>query len=155
MTFDAAAIDALFAAVTSKALSLAVFDRVTGHEPKNAPGRGLSCAFWLESVRPAGRASGLNITSGVITFGARIYQSFLTKPEDGIDPDVLAAASALLAAYSGSFTLSGTVLAIDLLGAYGPPLGLQAGYTEQDGKHFRITDITIPIVIADLWGQAP
>ena len=154
MAFSAAAVNDLFAAVVSHAQTLGVFDRVNQHEPKSAPGAGLSCSFWLESVKPEGRASGVNITSGVITISARVYQSFLSKPEDGIDPNVLSAVSALLNAYSGDFTLGDTVMAVDLLGMYGTSLSAQAGYLEQDGKMFRVMECTVPIIVDDIWGQA-
>ena len=42
---------ALLAAVQSHAMRLGEFDRVAGHEPRNAPGRGVSCVFWLDDSR--------------------------------------------------------------------------------------------------------
>jgi hypothetical protein len=44
---------------------------------------------------------------------------------------------------------------VDLLGQFGTPLSAQAGYVNQDGRLFRIMTITLPLVVNDVWGQAP
>jgi hypothetical protein len=153
VTFNAAAVSALFSAAVSEAQALGIFARVNQHEPKNAPGAQLSCSFWVGGIKPVPAASGLNATSGVVTLNARIYASFLAKPEDATDPLILSAACALLNAYSGGFTLGETVRDIDLLGQYGEALSATAAYMEQDGKLFRVMEVTIPVVISDLFTQ--
>ena len=155
MAFDAAAGKALFDQLISHALTLGVFDRAASHEPKSAPGSGISYALWLDSIDPLPNASGLAAVSGRVAFGGRIYMSFNAKPEDSIDPRVLAATCALLAEYSGNFTLGGTVRNIDLLGEFGEALSAQAAYMEQDGKLYRVMDIKIPVIINDLWTETP
>ena len=40
--------------LASHAMTLGVFDRVNTHEPKNAPGRGITCAIWVERIDPVG-----------------------------------------------------------------------------------------------------
>jgi hypothetical protein len=152
MTFDAAAVTALYDAAVSAAQKLSDFDRVNMHEPRSKPGSGLSCSFWGVSVRGI-TSSGLDSTSGLVTLNARIYASTLAKPEDGIDPKVMAAGSALIGAYSEGFTFGGTVRNVDLLGRWGEPLGMRLGYLEQDGQLYRVGEITIPIVVNDLWHQ--
>jgi hypothetical protein len=154
VTFDAAAVTALFAAVESHAQTLGLFERVNIHEPKNAPGNGLSCSIWVESIKPV-RSSGLASVSGVITFKARILSNMLAEPQDGIDPQILSAVCVLMAEYSGSFTLGGTVREIDLLGAEGEQLSAQAGYLSQDSRLFRAMELTIPVVINDMWTETP
>lgn len=152
MAFDDAAVNELFAAAVAWAQALKVFDRVNMHEPLSKPGGGLSCSFWGVSVRGI-TSSGLNSTSGLVTLNARIYASRLTKPEDSLDPKVMAAGSALIGAYSDGFTLGGIARNIDLLGRWGEPLGMRLGYLEQDGQLFRVGEIVIPIVVNDLWTQ--
>lgn len=152
MTFDAAAVTALFAAVESHALTLGLFERVNIHEPKNAPGNGLSCAIWVDSIKHA-RSSGLASTSGVVIFQGRIMSNMLAEPQDGIDPQILSAVCVLMAEYSGSFTLGGTVRGVDLLGAEGESLSAKAGYLNMDSRLFRAMELTLPIVINDLWTQ--
>ena len=153
MAFNAPAATALFSALESHLLTLGLFDRVAMHEPKNAPGNGLTAALWVQDMRPA-KSTGLAETDGVITFNVRIYKPMLASPQNQIDPDILAAATTLLAEYSGNFTLGGSVLAIDLLGWNGSPLSAQAGYLNQDSKVFRVMVVTLPVIIEDVWGQA-
>jgi hypothetical protein len=150
VTFDAAAATALFQALESHALSLNLFRRVNLHEPENAPGEGLSCSITLGSVTASGNLSGLKAVSGTITFQVMIFNPMQQKPLDGIDPAILAAVSQLLAAYSGNFTLGGTVRDIDLLSLRAEP-----AYVESDGKPFRVEQISVPIVVDDLWGMSP
>lgn len=148
-------IDTILSAVESHALTTGVFERVNRHEPKNAPGSGLTAAIWVDAVDPYSGGSGLAATSGRITLKIRIYQNFKSEPQDAIDPTVTAAVDLLLANYSGDFELGGNVRNVDLLGAGGTPLSARAGYLNQDGTLFRIMDITLPLIINDIWGQSP
>src|SRR5258706_3742586 len=153
MAFDAAAVRGLFDQVQSHAMTLGLLDMVTGHEPKSAPGNGLWCAIWVQDISPMGSISGLNATSGRVTLNVRCGKSFISSPEDGIDPDILTAVTTLMGDYSGAFTLGGTVRNIDLLGQSGESLSAQAGYVTVDQKMYRVMEITLPILINDLWTQ--
>ncbi len=153
MTFDAAAVNSLRDQVVSHALTLGVFDKVANHEPKNAPGNGLFCSIWADTIEPLPGASGLAATSGRVAFHVRIETNMLQEPQDDIDGLILAAATTLIGEYSGHFTLSGTVRNVDLLGAHGEPLKMQAGYLDIDKKLYRIAVVTLPIIINDLWTQ--
>ena len=150
--FDATPI---VAALVSHAAALGKFERVNAHEPKNAPGSGLSAAVWAQSIGPQPMASGLQRTTIRVVFNVRIYQSFLSQPEDAIDPNMMRAVSALMDAYSGDFTLGGLVRNVDLLGMQGIPLSAQAGYVNQDGKLFRVYTITVPAIVNDQFEQEP
>jgi hypothetical protein len=150
--FDAAAVTALFSQVQSHAMRLGLFETVNTHEYKSAPHNGLWCAIWVQNIRPV-RSSGLAATSGVVELRARIGKSFIAKPEDSIDPDILAAASTLIGEYSGAFTLGGAARDVDLLGAEGTALSAQAGYIDIDNRKYRVMEVTVPIVINDLWAQ--
>lgn len=142
--------------VVSHAAASGLFDQVNTHEPKAAPGNGITCAVWVQNLRPALGKSGLNATSGYLEFRVRLYANMLQQPEDAIDPNMLLAAITLMAAYSGDFQLSDSVKNIDLLGADGPGLSLVAGYISLGGQGRqiqRVMDITLPVVINDLWSQ--
>lgn len=154
MAFDAAAVQALFDAARTHAQTLGLFDRVNTHEPKNAPGRGLSASIWVQAIAPVGRASGTGAVSGRVELHIRVYASMLKEPQDSIDPEILSAISTLMGEYSGAFTLGGTVRNIDLLGMHGTPLSAQAGYLNQDGKFFRVMVLTVPVIINDMWTEA-
>jgi hypothetical protein len=141
-------------AIVSDAMALGVFERVNTNEPKSHPGFGLSCAVWLQELKPVPAASGLNSTSVLLVFDVRIYADMLQDPMDAIDPNMLAAADALMAAYSAGFTLNGTVRNVDLLGQWGTPLELQAGYVNINQKLMRVVTLSLPIVVNDLWPQS-
>ena len=153
MSFDSAAVLSLFDQLKSHALRLGVFDRVATHEPKNAPGNGLSCSIWVESIDPLPDASSLIATSGRVAFHVRIYSNMLQEPQDDIDPQILIAVTTLMGEYSQNFTLGGTVRNVDLLGAHGEALRAQAGYLDISKHMHRVMVITLPIIINDLWTQ--
>jgi hypothetical protein len=141
--------------LVSHALTTGQFERVNAHEPKNSPGNGLTAAVSLMSLGPARGQSGLVSTSPLLVCAVRLYTSMTYEPADMIDPNLMQAAQALFEAYSDDFTLDGMVRNVDLLGMTGTPLSARAGYVEQSGKVFRIIDITIPMIINDVFDQAP
>lgn len=146
----------VLAEVESHALALGLFDVVSLHEPKSAPGSGLTCAVWVQSLGPAPMQSGLDITTALLVLNVRIYTPMLaSSPEaaDSIDPKVTQALDALITAYSGDFSLGGKVRNVDLLGQSGTALSAQSGYMNQDGKLYRVVTITLPMVINDEWDQ--
>jgi len=146
---------ALMDDLASHAMTLGFFDRVNQHEPKNGPGRGLTCAMWIDRIQPARAQSGLHSTTARVTFNVRIYSNMLQNPQDMIDPNIMEACDALFEAYSGDFTLSGDAAYIDLMGiTQGHPLESQSGYINIDNKVFRVLTITVPIVVNDAWPQA-
>jgi hypothetical protein len=145
----------LFDAIESHALASGIFDEVNTAEPKAAPGTGITCAIWIQSIAPAPEASGLAATTTRIEFQVRLYTSFLAEPVDMIDKNLLDASIALMEDYTGDFGLSivSEVRSIDLLGEHGTPMQADAGYLNADGKIYRVITITLPIVYNDLWNQ--
>ncbi len=150
MSLDSRAIQA---ALTSHAQRLGVFDRVTGHEPKNAAGQGLSAAFWVQEIRPVPRRSGLAVTSALLVFNCRLFSNALQEPADEIDPNLLDACDALMSAYSSDFDLDIDDVELDLLGAHGQPLAARAGYITLDKVFQRVLTLTIPMTINNAWTQ--
>lgn len=153
MSFDAAAVTSLFAQAQSHLMTLGLFQAVNSHEPKNAPGNGLHCAIWVQAIVPLPRASGLAATTGRVELRARIMSSMLQEPQDSIDPAILTAVTTVMSEYSGNFTLGGTVRDVDLLGQFGVALSAQAGYLTLGNKLYRVMDVTLPVVINDLYVQ--
>lgn len=150
MTLD---VGGLTDALASHVQSLGVAGTFTGHEPKSAPGQGVSAATWFESIGPV-RSSGLNSTSGRVEFTVRLYSPMVAEPQDAIDPELLAATSAVIAALSSDFTLTAAVRHVDLLGSDGNPLSAVSGYINQDGQLYRVVDITVPLIVNDIWSQS-
>lgn len=144
---------AILDAVASRAMRLGQFERFTRHEPKGAPGQGLTVAFWVQSLTPLALASGLAATSARLEVTCRFYQPMLTEPQDEIDPRIMAATDALFTVLSGDFDLDGLVRNVDLLGAFGVGLSAQAGYQTIDRTLYRVMTIVIPLVVSDAWPQ--
>jgi hypothetical protein len=145
--FDAAAAKALFTAIRSYAQKLGIFQAVDTHEPENAPGSRLYCSIVLGPVRPV-PSSGMASVSGQVTLTVRVWSAAMQRPLDDIDPEALATISALMGAFAGGFTIGGTVRNIDLFAMQAVP-----GWVDADGKPFRVVDISLPIVINDMWAE--
>jgi hypothetical protein len=141
-------------AACSHAQTAGWFDTVNGHEPKRAPGLGVSASVWAQSLRPVSARSGLNATSALVVLNVRCMTPMLAEPQDDVDPNLFGAVDALMRAYTGDFDLGGLVSNVDLLGSYGPGLTAEAGYLNQDQVLYRVVTITLPLVVNDLWSQA-
>jgi len=142
--------------IASHAMTLGVFDRVNQHEPKNKPGRGLTCAIWIDRIEPARGRSGLAATDARVTFNVRVYTNMLQNPQDAIDPQVMNAVDLLFEAYSGDFQLGDDTRWIDLLGAtQGHELMSQSGYINIDNVVMRVMTLTVPVIVENAWTQAP
>lgn len=138
-------------------MRLGLFDQVMGHEPKSPPRNGLTAALWLQTMAPAVGQSSISSTSLRVAWYLRIYQNFLSQPEDAIDPIVMRAMAAIMEALSADFDLDlDGVRAIDLLGITGPPMGAEAGYVPmgQPPKIYRCMTLTIPIIVDDVFAQS-
>ena len=145
--FSAAQATALFKAIQSYASELGIFTNVDLHEPWNAPGNRLFCSINLGTVRPV-MSSGLASVSGQVTLVIRIWSSALQKPLDGIDPEILSAACSLMGAFAGGFTLGNTVRDVDLMA-----MSAQPAYVDFEGKPFRVVEISIGIVVNDMFTE--
>lgn len=150
---DDSGIDAvdLLARLVSHAKRAGGFRAVLGHEPKSAPGATPTVAFWVDSMDPV--TSGLDEVSVRVTITCRVYAVMLGEPGDGIDIDLLNAAGRLFRAYAGGFTLGGTARMIDIMGAEGVSLAMRAGYISIDSKLFRVFNITIPVILNDVFAE--
>jgi hypothetical protein len=126
-------------------------DTINKHEPKSAPGRGMHAALWIQQVGPAD--SGLASTSAKVTIMLRFYQNALMRPMDAIDPLIWRAAGLVIGRLTADVTLDDTARCIDLLGHYGVPLSAIAGYAMVDQTMYRVVDVTIPVILNDVWEQ--
>jgi hypothetical protein len=144
--FGDAQATALFSALTSALKQLAIFQKVDVGEPVSPPGNRLYCSLMLGPVRPA--SSGMNVTSGDVTFLIRIWSQAQQRPLEKIDPELLAATAKVMGALSGQFTLAGTVRNIALMTMSAVP-----GWVELENEPYRVMEITVPIVINDMFAQ--
>jgi hypothetical protein len=142
--------------IASHAMATGLFDRVNQHEPKSKPGRGLTCAVWIDRIEPALGRSGLDATDARVVFNVRVYTSMLQQPQDAIDPNVMDAMDQLFAAYTGDFQLGDESRFIDVLGmTQGHPLFCQSGYINIDNMVFRVLTATVPVIVTSAWPQVP
>jgi hypothetical protein len=142
-------------ALADDALQLGIFERVNGHEPKSTGAKGLVCNYWADRIDPVPGRSGLAAGSIRLTMNAQVETSAMQQPFDGIDPLVMNATSALFGKYIGGFTLGGLVEQVDVFGAHGVALSAQAGYVERDRVVLRVMVLKIPLIIDDLYPEAP
>lgn len=141
--------------LVSHAQASGYFDLVNTHEPKSAPGNGLTCSIVWSGTYPVGARSGLASVSARVEFLARIYSSMLAEPQDDIDPNLHDAADGLFTAYCGDFELGDTDQVLDIFGSHGPRMEAKPGYLEIDRKLYRFADIVIPVIVHDVWTEAP
>jgi hypothetical protein len=146
--FTAAQARALFTAIQSMAQELGIFEGVDLHDPWSPPGSRLFCSINLGTIRPV-LSSGLAAVSGQVALIIRIWSSAIQKPLDNIDPEVLAATCSLMGALAGGFTLGGTVRDVDVMA-----MSAQPAYVDFEGKPFRVVEISLPIVINDMFSEA-
>lgn len=153
--FDQPAIIAVYDALLTVPQASGFFDTVNGHEPKNAPGVGLSAGLWLDSVGPNPERSGGATVSLVCGFNLRLYTSMFAEPADAIDPNLMIAGCAMMAAYAGGFDIPGADAFIDLLGMAGAGLHGQAGYIDLSGRLHRVFTLEIPVIVDDAFAEVP
>lgn len=152
---------AIVDAVVSHALTLGVFDSVSGHEPETPPGTGVHAAFWVQRIRPVPRRSGLGETSILLVLNGQLYLSVDANPGDEIELNMVDATDVFMDAVTGDYSLGGAIAEVDLLGAYGVPFEAEAGYARFGASSGatsgevtkRVMRITIPCVINDAWTQ--
>lgn len=144
-------------AVVDHAARLGRFETVNRSEGVSPPGHGLTAEVWVRRIRPTARMSGLAATSIVLqlTFRVKMPAVPLAELRDELDPVMMAAVSMLLAEYNGDLSLGDRVVQVDIFGAHGlGPLEAQAGWLPADNqRRQRAYDISLPLVISDLWTQ--
>lgn len=148
-------IDPVFDAIVSEVQLTGYFDKVMQHEPKSAPHTGLTAAIWLQSLSPLPMKSGVAVTSGLAIYMIRIYSDMLKEPQDLIDPACMRAGANIIRRFHDGFDLGlhPLVYSVDLLGESGSQLSLDAGYVDIDNRKYRVMDITIPVILNDVWPQ--
>lgn len=151
MTADNSLPRRLLDAIASNAAACGWCQSAQTFEPKSAPQTDFHFAVTMMNAAPY--RSGLTSTTFRIELACRIYVSMLREPQDSIDPDITAAAWDLIQSYSSGFTLGGLVRNVDLLGESGEPLDLKFGYIGIDKRLYRIAEITLPVIVSDVFTQ--
>jgi hypothetical protein len=155
-TFDGDAVAKVMSAVKSVPAALgSLRSSVLFHEPLAAPAQIPAVALWAGPIEPIGAVSGLSEVSGRLTVMGRLYAANAKNMDDKAEELLVKLTSSLLGAFAGSFTLGGSAMFMDLLGAYGQKLSAVPGYLDHDGQFFRVAECTFPVIIDPLWTEAP
>lgn len=147
-------VNAILDAMVSHAMSIGYFQQVNEHESKQSAFEGLTCEIWVEQIDPI-KSSGLATTSIRIQFQVRLYSGTIQEPYDNIDSGLVTALDALMRDYIGDFTLGGLIRHVDVFGAHGSRVMARSGFVNHDGKEFRVFSVNVPVIVDDLWDQAP
>jgi hypothetical protein len=141
-------------AVASLVQASGLVTTVAAHEPASLPSANqISAAVWMQGIGPARKVSGLAATAARVEYRLRLYTPMVTGNMDAIDPVMTTAASQLIRLLSADFTLGGEIFAADLLGTHGAPLSAKADYYRQENAFYRIYDITVPLIVDNVWAQ--
>lgn len=141
-------------ALQGHAQATGYFGSVLLHEPKNAPGEGLTAAFWEDRIQPV-RSSGVSSVSVVLVVNLRLYANMMQEPQDAIDASLTLAADAVFTAYVGDFDLGSTARMLDVFGSEGFNMDCRFGYLRQDAVLFRVAEMVLPVIINDVWTESP
>lgn len=144
----------LLNAMVSHAMGTGYFQQVNEHESKQSAFIGLTCEIWVEQIAPV-KTSGLATTTLRIQFQVRIYSGTISEPYDDLDSGLVIALDALMRDYMDDFTLGGLVRHVDVFGAHGNGVMARTGFVNHDGSEFRVFSINVPVIVDDLWDQAP
>lgn len=143
---------ALMDDIVSFALQLGVFESVNKFEPTGNIGT-YEAVVLFQGMGPARGASGLNATSVRVEFVLQIYSNMIAAPPDQIDPNIASATALVMEALTNNFSLGDTVREVDVLGEFGVPLSSKARYIQVSSALYRYMEITIPIIVDDVFGQ--
>lgn len=123
------------------------------HEPLSAPsGTGVTvCVFPGAPMSPITSSSSLTGADVRLEFIVRLLKDAVTEPQDDRETDLIDAYDAVMTSLLGSFTLGGTVRSVDVLGESGQLATGTWGYVQIDSTIFRMVDITVPVMINEVW----
>lgn len=154
--FDYAQFQADIIAVVAR---LKLVDSVQSFELDGNIGQFVAAVFpHPNAITPLPELSGQDVTSVRVAFIIRLYLAVSQQTPDVIDPAVLNATALIMQQFNAGFTFQETVFEVDLLGAYGMALDAHASYLKVGGPGgsslYRTMDITVPVILADIWDQA-
>lgn len=129
------------------------FDHVAIGDIESAPAGGLVCAWTIDGFVPDPSTSGLNTTSVIVIATARIYRNQTAHPNEGVPVAVLEAVDDFIESLHTDLKLDRDDSTVDLFGFGQNRMGANAGLLEFNGTIYRFVDVTIPILVKDVWTQ--
>lgn len=152
MTLDTRAVQK---ALVTHAKELGVFQDSQAHAPMSPPTASVTCYWWLLELRTIPGRSGLNTVSALVVFNAQLLTNMKQQPYDGIDEKLMHAGDKLINSLAGGFQLGGQVEQVDLLGAYSTGVTGAFAWTQIGDAYYRAMNVTVPLVLDDLWTEVP
>lgn len=147
---------ALTFALQTHAAASGLYEATSGHAVIAPHGPGLAWWCMVDSITPYAAGSSLNTVSAVVVYKIMTtLNSTTAEPQDLVDPAVANGADALMRLYMANFTLGGLVRNVDIMGAAGTKCAMQAGWMTLDTARYRAMIITLPLIVSDLWAEAP
>lgn len=140
-------VKATLSSLTSKAKASGKFTGgVMIGEPKK-PVDSYTIAFWMQSATVAQVTLGTTIELHVVL--ARIHVLTLNDKSEDTELETARMASTYTEDILGDFDLAATIRKVDAAGEYGTPMGVEWGHVDVGGTLYRVSDITIPLVVDD------
>ncbi|MFJ5984308.1 hypothetical protein [Lentzea sp. NPDC092896] len=145
----------LFSQLTSHANRLGIFERVEFREPVNKPVGGLALALWINDYKPVPAGSGLAETTMLLDVRATAYNPLGSGKNAApkVEARILYAVHRYMKVLSNDFELDRMVRNIDLLGQTDKRLESDFGYLQYEDTWYRIGEITVPLIINDVYEQ--
>ena len=144
---------AVLTALLDHARLLGQFEQSRITEYKTPPPNGLCFAVWAETLGSAPEGSGLASTNALVVCMARIYYPAFGKDEALHEVRMLTAAAGYLGRLGEDLTLAGLVRNWDVLGQSGELPQWTFGHASIDNKISRIGDLSIRLILNDVWAQ--
>lgn len=148
--FDDAAVVAVYAALESHAKAMNRFQAVDTEQPTASPAAGLYCSVIVGPITLLAAESGLDAATGRVEFHVMTWSQAAKRKVDPTDRKLLSATCALMGEYAGGFTLGGLIRNVDVFGMSAHP-----GWIDFQGSQCRAFDITLPLVINDMFAEVP
>lgn len=144
--------------ITDYVAQTALFDSVQAFELDGNIGQFVAAVFpHPRAVEPIPELSGQDVTSIRVCFIIRIYVAVATQLPDVIDPKALNATALIMRKFNGGFTFGETIFSVDVLGGWGISLDAHASYMKVGSPEasalYRTIDITVPLLLEDVWTQ--
>lgn len=144
--------------ITDYVSQTGLFDSVQKFELDGNPGQFVAAVFPAPlALEPVEGLSGVNITSLRVTFIIRLYLAVSQQTPDVIDPKMMHATATIMQKFNGGFTFGESIYGVDVLGEQGVRLSSNCGYMKVGSTDpsalYRIMDITVPLLLANIWPQ--
>lgn len=140
-------------ALASHVKALGRIERVQEFDPTNAPGKGITACLVAATGDPR-PPTGLDRSALRLVWTVRFLMP-PGAPLGSVDPLLMGKAGNLITRLAADLTLGGLVRVIDLRGMSGTSVEWRFGWVTIDQTLYRLLDVTVPLIINDVFPEAP